>query len=208
MKNMQAALDFRELFLIQHARAHTAEVGGADLSVQDNILRDLTDDQIRSSPQPGFNSLAWLIWHMTRTEDFGANFILAGRPQVFAEGGWAGKMNILHRYLGSGMTEQEVAEFNQRINVPALIAYRAAVGRRTQEILRVLSPEVLGEVIDVNLIQRMRDAGAFGPHAEWVTARWQGKRKAFILTHTVLGHAFLHWGQGEIVRGLLGFPSL
>src|SRR3972149_5613384 len=111
---MEAALDFREIILTQHARAHTAEVGGADLSLQDNVLRDLTDEQIRLSPQPGFNSLAWLIWHMTRVEDFGANFILAALPQVFDEGDWAVRLNVSHRYLGSGMTDLEVGELNQR----------------------------------------------------------------------------------------------
>jgi len=201
-------LDFREIILTQHARAHTAEVGGADLSIQDNVLRELTDEQIRLCPQPDFNSLAWLIWHMTRLEDFGANFILAARPQVFDEGNWAVRLNVSHRYLGSGMTDLEVGELNQRIDVAALLAYRAAVGRQTQEILRTLQLEVLGEVIDGELIQRARAAGAFGPHAEWVPSRWQGKLKAFTLTHSVLGHSFLHWGQGDIVRSLLGFPSL
>ena len=201
-------MDFREIILTQHARAHTAEVGGADLSIQDSVLRDLTDEQIRLCPQQGFNSLAWLLWHMTRVEDFGANFILAGRPQVFDEGDWAEKLNVSHRNLGSGMTDLEVDEFNQRINVAALLAYRAAVGRQTQEILRTLRPELLGEEIDGDLIQRARAAGAFGPHAEWVPPRWQGKQKAFTLTHSVLGHSFLHWGQGDIVRGLLGFSSL
>lgn len=201
-------MDFREILLTQHARAHTAQVGRADLSIQDNVLRDLTDEQIRLCPQQGFNSLAWLLWHMTRVEDFGANFILAGRPQVFDEDEWAEWLNVSHRYLGSGMTYLEVDEFNQQINIPALLAYRAAVGRQTQEIIRILQPEVLGQEIDGELIQRARAAGAFGPHADWVPPRWQGKQKAFTLTHSVLGHSFLHWGQADVVRGLLGVHSL
>ena len=46
-------MDFHELFLTQHARTHTAEVGRPDLSVQDTVLRDVTDEQMRLRPRPG-----------------------------------------------------------------------------------------------------------------------------------------------------------
>jgi hypothetical protein len=66
-----------------------------------------------------------------------------------------------------------------QINAAELFAYRLAVGRQTQEIIRGLRPDVLDEVIDGNLVQRARDEGAFGPTAEWVAPRWERKRKAF-----------------------------
>src|SRR5437868_11897107 len=106
-------MDFRDVLLAQHARAHTAAVGGADLSSQDNMLRGVTEEQMRVRPQPGFNSLAWLLWHMTRTEDIAANVIIAERPQVFDEGDWAARLNVSRRDLGSGMTDSEVDEFNK-----------------------------------------------------------------------------------------------
>jgi len=37
-------MDFRDLFLAQHARAHAPEVGQPDFSVQDYLLRNLTDE--------------------------------------------------------------------------------------------------------------------------------------------------------------------
>jgi hypothetical protein len=106
------------------------------------------------------------------------------------------------------MTQPEVDEFNERIDVAALLDYRAAVGRRTRELLVDLRPETLDEVIDADRVQRARDAGAFGPNAEWVGQRWLGKQKAFTLSHTVLAHSFLHLGQADIVRGLLGLPTI
>ena len=112
------------------------------------------------------------------------------------------------RDIGSGMTGAEVDQFNQRVDVDALLAYRAAVGRRTQQIIRALLPDALDAVIDRDLLQRARDAGAFGPHAEWLPQRWEGKPKAFTLTHTVLAHSFLHLGQADLVRGLLGLDTL
>ena len=80
-----------------------------------------------------------------------------------------------------------------------------AVGRRTQEVIRNLQPETMSEVIDADLVQKARDAGVFGPNAEWLSHRWEGKLKAFTLTHSLLGHSFFHFGQGEVVRAMLGY---
>lgn len=48
------SMDFRELLLIQHARIHAAEVGRPDLSSQDLVLRDMTDEQML-----GHSNLTW-----------------------------------------------------------------------------------------------------------------------------------------------------
>jgi hypothetical protein len=201
-------MDVREFFLSQHARTHAAEVGRPDLSTQDLTLRDVTDEQIRLRPRPGFNSLAWLLWHMTRAEDVGINLVIAERPQVLDEGDWPERLNLLHRDVGTGMTGAEVDEFNERINVDGLLAYRVAVGRRTRGIVRDLQPSVLDEGIDASLVQRARDQQAFGPNAEWVPQRWEGKTKAFTLSWTVLGHSLAHWGECYVIRGLLGLPTI
>jgi hypothetical protein len=201
-------MDFRELFLIQHARSHTAEVGRPDMSTQDQILHGVTADQMRLCPRPGFNSLAWLLWHMTRGEDVGVNVIIAERPQVLDEGDWLRRMNILRRDGGTGMTAPEVDEFNEQIDVDALLAYRVAVGRRARETVREMQLDVLDEVIDAGLVQRARDEGAFGPNAEWAPQRWEGKTKAFTLSWTVLGHSVFTLGECYVVRGLLGLPTI
>lgn len=201
-------MDFRDVFLAQHGRAHAVEVSGADLSLQVVVLGGVTDEQMRHRPQPTTNSLAYVLWHMTRTEDIGLNTIIAQCPQVFDDDSWATQLNVLRRDLGTGMTDMEVDTFNQQINVRALFAYRVAVGQRTQVLLRDLRPEILNEVIDSHLIQRVRDEGAFGPNAEWVPQRWAGKRKEYTLTWSVLTHTFLHFGEAYGIRNQLGLPTL
>jgi hypothetical protein len=98
--------------------------------------------------------------------------------------------------------------FSQQVNIASLLAYRAAVGRQTQAIVRNLHRAVLDKEIDDALLQRIRDTEAFGPHADWVPQRWLGKPKGFTLMHTVLAHTHFHIGQCEDVRGLLGFRTL
>jgi hypothetical protein len=145
---------------------------------------------------------------MTRGEDVGINVIIAKRPQVLNEGDWLPRMNILRRDVGTGMTTAEVDEFNEQINVDALLVYRVAVGRQTQEIIRGLRLEVLDEEIDATLVQQARDKRAFGPRAEWAPQRWEGKTKAFTLSWTVVGHSLLTFGECYVVRGLLGLPTI
>ena len=84
---------------------------------------------------------------------------------------------------------------------------REPKGRYCEAVIRSISPDVLDEEIDEAVILRARSAGAFGPHAEWAPQRWQGKRKAFTLGNTVLAHTFLHLGQGDDIRALLGLPN-
>lgn len=205
-------MEFRELLLMQHARAHAAEVGGADQSFQDYILAGLSEDQMRQRPEwgPGqaLNSLAWLFWHMTRAEDIGMNLILAQGPQVAETDDWIKRLRVPRWDIATGMTDLEVDEVSQQIDIPALLAYRAAVGRQTQEAIRVLRPEILDEIIDDILIQKAQQRGVFGPHAQPVIQRWTGKRKAYILTHTLIGHAFIHIGQADTVRYWLGLPTI
>lgn len=201
-------MDFRTLFLDQHARAHTFEVGHPDFSNQDLILRDLADEDLRVRPHPGLNSLAWLFWHMTRVEDVGVNLILAQQPQVLDRSEWKTGLNLSHRDVATGMTDPEIDEFSRQVNVASLMAYRTAVGRQTQDFVRDLHPGILDEKIDGGLLQHIRDAGAFGPNAEWVPQRWLGKPKGFTLMHTVLAHTYFHIGQCEDIRGLLGFSTL
>lgn len=201
-------MDFRDLFLAQHARAHAPEVGQPDFSVQDYLLRDLTEEHLRARPLPGFNSLVWLFWHMTRGEDVGMNLVIAGNPQVLDEGDWIERLGVSFRDVATGMTDQEVDAFSQQVDIEALLGYRTAVGKRTQAIVRELRSEVLEEKIDQGLIQRVQEAGAFGPNTEWVPKRWLGKSKSFTLMYTVLGHTYIHIGQCEDIRSLLGIPTI
>ena len=82
------------------------------------------------------------------------------------------------------------------------------MGRQTQATLRTLPESVLGEAIDSAVIGRLRAAGAFGVNADWLAQRWEGKLKGFTLAQSVLGHAYIHLGQADIVRGLLGLPGI
>ena len=53
-------------------------------------------------------------------------------------------------------------------------------------------------------LARAREAGAFGPRAGWVAEAWSTRTREFILGYTIIGHSFLHFGELDVIRGLLG----
>ena len=113
----------------------------------------LTDAQMRLRPHPNMNSIAWLLWHIARSEDMGQS---ADRqsPRCPCEG-WASRLNLSRHDMGTGMTDEEVAEFSARVNTVALREYSVAVGPRTQEIVRSLRAEALDEVQDASHIRKI-----------------------------------------------------
>ncbi|MFQ5946185.1 MAG: DinB family protein [Anaerolineae bacterium] len=195
-----------QFFLKQHAHLHSAGVGETEGALfEDRVLSDLNEDQIRLRPREGLNSVAWLIWHMARTEDVLVNVGVAGRSQVLDEDNWLDRLKVPRRDIGTGMTSEEVSELSAALDISALRAYRASVGRRTQEIVRALRPEELDEVIAESHLRRAISEGAFGPNAGWVVeSAWRGKTKGYVLGRNSIVHNALHLGEALAVRSQAG----
>jgi hypothetical protein len=84
-----------ELFLRQHAMVHAAEMSQTGLwSFEDEILEDITGEQMRLIPDNCDHSIAWILWHMTRIEDVTMNRLAAGSPQVMLQEAWLERMKI------------------------------------------------------------------------------------------------------------------
>jgi hypothetical protein len=168
----------------------------------------LTEDQIRLRPHSRLNSIAWLLWHMARSEDMGVNRLIANRPDVLTGDGWASRLDLSRLDMGTGMTDDEVVEFSARVNTVALRAYSGAVGRRTQEIVRSLSAETWDDVPDPSHIHRVLVAeGVMGPNAGWVEPVYVGKTKGWLLFQMALRHPSGHLGQATLIRKLQGLGS-
>jgi len=200
-------MDAIQLFLHNHARTHSSamtEMRG-NVPFEDVIFGRLSDEQIRIRPAKRVNSLVWLLWHMARTEDVNINVILSSGPQVLEEGGWLPRLNVDRADMGAGMTDGEVGDFTSRVNIEALRAYRAAVGRRTREVALAMRPEELDEPVDMGNVRRAFELGAIAPGAAWIEGFLAGKPKAFVLGHAASGHSFLHLGEAMCIRSLAGF---
>jgi hypothetical protein len=189
-----------EFFALRYDTAHT--------SMTDQLLEGLTDAQLRARPH-GVNSIAWLLWHIARCEDVGVNRLVADRPQLIDEEPWLARLNAPRRDIGTGMTSDEVTDLSGRIDLTALRAYWDALYRRTLAIVRDLPADALAEPIDRDYMRRMiAEEAVLGPRAGWVEAMWAARpNRGWFLAQLALAHHYGHLYEGNVTRGLLGFPK-
>jgi len=199
-------MDAIQLFLNDHARVHSAAVGGAEGNafIEDAVLGGLSDEQLRARPGEGLNSIGWLVWHLARTEDLAANVLVAGRRQVLEEDGWLERLGLSRQDIGTGMSDDEVTEFTAQADLSAIRAYRVAVGRRTREIVSSMRPEELDDIVDPGTIERAFADSVIDERAQWLRGFLGGKTKAFVLGHSATGHGYMHIGEIMCLRSLLG----
>jgi DinB superfamily len=200
-------MDTLSFFLVQHGQLHSLDVA-TGASYADRVFAGLTDDQMRARPGNGLNSLIWLLWHMARTEDVAVNIVVSDGRQVLDDD-WTRRMNVPWRTIGTGMTDADVGDLTARADVDAVRAYRAAVGRRTQDVVRALRPEEWNEMVGFTDTARAASAGAFAPNTAWVDGvgykPWQGHSRAAQLAGSAIRHNAMHLGEAITVRSLAGF---
>ncbi len=199
-------MDSIALFLEQHARNHSSKVAkpAEGTNGEDSALQGVTDAQLRKVPQAGMNSVAWVLWHMARSEDVGVH-LAGGVKQVFEEGNWAAKMHVADRGSGSGHTPEDVAKLSSDVDLGALRDYRVAVGQRTQQVLKGLKPAALDEKVTLAAIKRAISVGAYGekPDVANLEKTWPTRSRAYAISVYAVTHNVGHFGEITTIKGLL-----
>jgi uncharacterized damage-inducible protein DinB len=108
----------------------------------------LSGEQLRRSPATGANTVAWLVWHLTRVQDSHVAELLDA-DQVYLTGDWASRFGLKADpsdtgYGHSAAQVLAVAPESGR----ALVDYYTAVHDRTLEFLGGLSDADLDRVVD------------------------------------------------------------
>jgi hypothetical protein len=193
-------MDALQLFLLHHERVHA--------QVEREFLNPLTEEQMKARPYEHSNSIAWLVWHMARCEDL-MNFIVSGRPQVLAEKDWLARFDLSRHDIGTGMSDEEVGNFTEIVDLAALKDYYKAVGNLTQTVVRDLKPEDLDEVPDLAyLTQRLvADGTAKNDIIDFLIGERKGNNKGWWLVHLGLTHNHLHRGEALTIRGMQGIQN-
>ena len=99
-------------------------------------------------PEADANSIAWLVWHLTRIQDHHLSEI-AGRDQAWTADGWAVRLGMTADpdETGFGHTSEQVAAVRPA-GPQDVLAYHDAVAARTQQYLSTVDAEELDRVID------------------------------------------------------------
>jgi len=164
----------------------------------------LPSDLMRKRPHAQVNSIAWILWHLTRVEDAGLNRFVVDRPQVL-EDGWLSKMEIPWKHHGGEMTMPEVEALSQRINLPALHGYSDAVQTRTREIVSTLSMLDLDGVMENDRLRMILvDEGLAHSNPEGFLKNYLGWTKGKCLLNFGLTHPYQHVGEIGVIASLLG----
>jgi hypothetical protein len=181
-------------------------VGGSPNSLSEQAFGGLTDEQMRVQPREDLNSLAWIMWHIARSEDAIVNRVLAARPQVLDDE-WQARLRIGRRDVGPGMTSAEVRDVTCQVDLAALRDYRDAVGRRTREIVGAFEPEDWEGECTGAAVARAADDGAFGRLTEMLVKLFTGRPRAALLSGIAIIHPARHLGEVTTIRGLGGFSN-
>ncbi len=138
----------------------------------------LSDELAVYRPDEEANSIAWLIWHLSRIQDDHVAG-LAGVEQVWPV--WRDRFGLPFAdwATGYGQTPQEVAAV--RVGADLLAGYHADVHQLTLDYLDGITAEELARVVDT---------------------RWDPPVTAAVRLVSVVSDALQHLGQAGYVQGL------
>ena len=141
----------------------------------------LTIEQLTARVGPDANTIAWLIWHLTRIQDDHIADV-AGRDQVWIAAGFAERFALpfVKEATGFGQTTDEVGA----VRAPAelLVAYSDAVHEQTRSYVVQLRDDDLDRVVDT---------------------AWNPPVTLAVRLVSVISDDLQHAGQAAFVRGIV-----
>ncbi|RCK69960.1 DUF664 domain-containing protein [Desertihabitans brevis] len=114
----------------------------------EGAVEGLDAEQLATRPSPRANTIAWLVWHLTRVQDDHVAEV-AGREQVWTADGWAARFGLPFdpAETGYGMGVDDVAAVRD-VDAALLTGYHHAVHQATDAYLQTLGPDDLDRVVD------------------------------------------------------------
>jgi hypothetical protein len=158
--------------------------------VFDAGLADLTPEQLHAVPagHPKLNTIAFGLWHVTRTEDNVVRFVIQDRrPTVWMEGGYAERLGLPPVAQGTGMPTEEAQGLRIK-DVGLFKEYMERVWASTDELFTKADALTLDKRVTIRPLGEMPAIQALG--------------------QVVLTHGMTHFGQLEMARTLLGLPPV
>jgi hypothetical protein len=148
----------------------------------EDITDGLTDEVSFHRLTPDANSIAWLVWHSARVQDFQLCEV-AGVEQVWLRDGWVKRfaLDLPSDSHGYGHTPEDVG----KVRAPAelLAGYYRAVHKVTLEYIASVTPEDLARIVD---------------------RRWTPPVTASARLVSIIDDCAQHLGQAAYVRGIAG----
>lgn len=183
----------RRLFLSLHAKLHRSDISDGPENETDRLFEDLADTEYRVMPTAKDETIAWALWHIARIEDLTMNLLAAETNQVFSDD-WEKRMNAPLTDTGNALSDDGIMALSFSLDIPALCAYRNAVGTRTRQIVSELSAEDLKRRVSPGSLGKVLEQGGVTPEADsiWLLDFWGKKDVAGLLLMPPTRHVMLH----------------
>jgi len=164
--------------MAEHAKQVLADAFGRVRELVVDLADGLTEEIATYRPDQEANSIAWLVWHLTRGQDHQVAD-LANVEQVWPQ--WRDRFGLPfdESATGYGQGPEEVAAV--RVSGDLLDGYHRDVHELTLRYLDGSSADELDRVVDT---------------------RWNPPVTAAVRLVSVIGDALQHAGQAAYVRGL------
>ena len=145
------------------------------------VVAGLGPDELAVRLDGEANSIAWLVWHLTRIQDDHVAD-LAGTEQAWTEQGWINRFRLPFdsAATGYGQDPDEVAAV--RASAEELTGYHDAVHRRTVAYVEGLRDDDLDRVVD---------------------ERWDPPVTLGVRLVSVIADDLQHVGQAALLRGIV-----
>ena len=144
-------------------------------------VNGLSADELAFRPDPESNSIAWLVWHLTRIQDSHVAG-LTDSEQVWMANGWAERFSLPFDASDTGYGHDPDMVAAVTADASSLLGYFEDVHARTLEYVRSLSESDLSGVVDPG---------------------WDPPVTMSVRLVSVVADDLQHVGQAAYVRGIL-----
>jgi uncharacterized damage-inducible protein DinB len=153
--------------------------------VRENVhaaVEGLTAEQLRTRLDDGGNSIAWLVWHLTRVQDDHVADV-AGTEQVWTGQDWLSRFGLPFPAGDTGYGHRPADVEAVRVDKPDLLTgYYDAVHEQTVRFVESLDEQALDRIVD---------------------EAWDPPVTLGVRLVSVLDDDIQHAGQAMFVRGVL-----
>ncbi|MFD8084461.1 DUF664 domain-containing protein [Kitasatospora sp. NPDC059722] len=146
------------------------------------VVDGLSPEQLAFRVRDPANSIAWLVWHLTRIQDDHVADA-ADREQAWTADGWAERFALPFAAAATGYGHRPAQVAEVTATAELLLGYHEAVHARTVDFVRRLNGPSLARVVDES---------------------WDPPVTLGVRLVSVISDDLQHVGQAAYVRGLLG----
>ena len=143
-------------------------------------LEDADLDVLTFRADPEANTIAWLLWHLTRVQDDHIADLM-GEDQVWMTGGWADRFALPFDPAATGYGQKAAEVAAVRSDGMLLAGYHDAVHTRTIQYLSTLGETDFARIVDT---------------------RWDPPVTLAVRLVSIVADDLQHAGQASYVRGL------